>query len=400
MRLGGQRAGLAAFGGERCGGLLGGGRGVVVGGVGVWSVGFVDGDVEAGLFELFFDVDFAGLFEGEEPGAEPGDLVLAKAVFGNVDGAAGEVWAGDVTLGRGGVAVDHAEAALVLHGTDSGGDEQGRAGEVRGVSLGDVRKEAGGPGTAVAAVFREFRVDLEGRGDGDGDEGFLLDAVFEVGIVEDALEAFGVGHFVLVDEGLVGSAQGCGHGEVDLAEGRVGHRLAVAEAGLGLGAGVAAAGGVFDGRDGACAGASCEFGLRLGIVGLGCGGSVAAMAARVCRLGGLVCSLVSGGFGRVARGFCRGMCGLVRVLRGAGVRGRMGSGAGNEVGPGMCVTAGRRGFSAGRQSKSRQAEDQQKHPIVGHKPGHSRGSWRIVSHFSLVQRCGKFEYRCGYGEVR
>jgi len=89
-------------------------------------VAAVDGDVEAGLVELLFDVDFAGGLQREQPGAHPGELREGHALLADVDGGTGEMRRSDVAIRGGGVAVDRDQGALVLDGADSGVDLQER----------------------------------------------------------------------------------------------------------------------------------------------------------------------------------------------------------------------------------------------------------------------------------
>ena len=83
---------------------------------------FVNGDVEAGLLELLFDIDLALVDEGLKVGAEPGDLDAGEAALGDVDGLAGEVWGGGVAGGGCGVAVGADQALLNRDGADGGVD--------------------------------------------------------------------------------------------------------------------------------------------------------------------------------------------------------------------------------------------------------------------------------------
>ncbi len=176
------------------------------------EVFFVDADVEAGLLELLFDVEFALLDEGEEVGAEPGDLGEGEAVLGDVDGLAGEVGRGGVAFGGCGVAVGVEEALLELDGADGGVDlERGlEAGEVL---AGEGVEEEGGPGAAEAAVGGEAVVDAEGVVGGDGDEDAGGAHVVEVGVVMDAFEAVAVGDEVLAEEDLMRAFEGRGYDE-------------------------------------------------------------------------------------------------------------------------------------------------------------------------------------------
>ena len=102
------------------------------------GVVFVHRDVEAGLAELLFHIDLALLLEGCEPCSQPADFTSGQAFFGDVDGTTGKVGRGDIAIRSGGVAVDVAQAALVFHGANGGGDLDERAAELPGVSGGEV----------------------------------------------------------------------------------------------------------------------------------------------------------------------------------------------------------------------------------------------------------------------
>lgn len=52
---------------------------------------FVYADVEAGLLEFLFDIDFTFLYERQEIAAHPGDFGEGEAVLGEIDGLSGEV---------------------------------------------------------------------------------------------------------------------------------------------------------------------------------------------------------------------------------------------------------------------------------------------------------------------
>ncbi len=74
----------------------------------------VNGDVEAGLQELLFDIDMAGLLQRQQPGTHPGHFLPAHAVFGNIDGSTSEMRADDIALRRGSIAVDVDQLLLKL----------------------------------------------------------------------------------------------------------------------------------------------------------------------------------------------------------------------------------------------------------------------------------------------
>lgn len=167
----------------------------------------IDGDVEAGLVELLFNVDLAGGLEGQQPGAHPGKLRDGHALLADVDGGAGEVRGCDIAVGGGGVAIDFEEGALESDGADGGVDLEGAV-ETGVVGAGEVREEIGRPGTAVAAVGGQLRVDAEGGSGGKGDDfagGFKL---FQLGVVFDADQPFGFVALILADEGFERAAQG------------------------------------------------------------------------------------------------------------------------------------------------------------------------------------------------
>ena len=162
-----------------------------------WRVIFIDGDVEAGLLELLFHVDFAGLFEGEQAGSHPGDFLTAEWAFGNVDSGAGEVRADDVAFGGGGIAVDPHESLLVGDGADRGAHFKGAV-ELGSVAARQVGEEERGPGAAIAVIDGQVAVDRERDRRGHRDQQLFGDAVGEIVFVFDALETFSVRHRVLM----------------------------------------------------------------------------------------------------------------------------------------------------------------------------------------------------------
>lgn len=176
------------------------------------GVAAIDADVEAGLLELFFDVDVAGLDEREQVAAEPSDLGHGEVVLGDVDGLAGEMRRGRGAVGRGGVAVGAKEPLLELDGADGGVDLQ------RGVEAGVVRaaqvdEEAGGPGAAVAPVQGEPLIDVESVTDWEGEEHALRTHDLEAVVILDADEPVTIGSLVLVEEDLAGAEEGSGYDE-------------------------------------------------------------------------------------------------------------------------------------------------------------------------------------------
>jgi len=174
---------------------------------GCGHVAFVDRDVEAGLLEFLFNVDFAGSLQGAEPGAHPTDFLTGEAFLGNVNGGAGEVWAGDVSLRGRGIAVYVHEMALVGDGSDGGGDFQ-RAVKLGFVGARQIYQKAGCPGAAVTMMLGQVSIYGKRCRRGDGDQGAAGDAIGEVIFVLDAFQAFGVGFLVLTRKGLEGTAHG------------------------------------------------------------------------------------------------------------------------------------------------------------------------------------------------
>ena len=119
---------------------------------GCWrGVALVHRDVEAGLLEFFFHVDFASLLKVEQSLAHPTEFLTAEIVFGDIDGSPGHMRADDVTLGRCGIAVGGDEPLLVLDCTHCRAYLQGA---VKGSYVGarEVGQETRRPGAAVAAV--------------------------------------------------------------------------------------------------------------------------------------------------------------------------------------------------------------------------------------------------------
>ncbi len=203
------RTDLGEDGGEGAGGAAGG-DGVPVGGG--RSVEAVDADVEAGLLELFLDVDLSGLHEGKEIAAHPGDLRQAHAALGEVDGLACEVRRGGVAFGWGGVAVEVDEVLLELDGANGGVDLE-RFVEAASEVARDVTEELRGPGAGVASVEGEAIVDGECGAGGEGDEHAPFPHGIEVGVILYAAETVLIGHLILVEENGVRADEGGGHEE-------------------------------------------------------------------------------------------------------------------------------------------------------------------------------------------
>jgi hypothetical protein len=162
--------------------------------------------VKAGLLELLFDVDLAFLNKRKKVAAHPGDLSAREAVLGEVDGLAGEMRRGGVTVGGSGVAVDAHEMLLELYSADGGVDLQ-RSVEAGVVSAGEISKKTSGPGAAEAAIRREAIVDLHRAIDGEGDEQSLAAHVAEIFVVLDAVEAVTVGDCVLAEKNFAGALE-------------------------------------------------------------------------------------------------------------------------------------------------------------------------------------------------
>ena len=170
------------------------------------GVAAVDGDVEAGLVKLLFDIDLAGGLQRQEPGAHPGKLRKGHALLADVDGGAGEVRGGNVAVGGGGVAVDCKERALELDGADGGVDLEG-AMETRIVAAGEVGEEVGRPWAAVAAVEGQIGIHAQGIAGGDGNDVSGGLELVELGVVFDADQTLGFIALVLAHEGFERSTQ-------------------------------------------------------------------------------------------------------------------------------------------------------------------------------------------------
>ena len=136
-----------------------GGGDAAPGDVGCRQVFLVDADVEAGLLELFFDIDLALLHERQQIAAQPRNLGEREAVFSEIDRLAGEVRGCGFALCGSGIAVSAEQTLLELNGADGGVDLQRRV-EAGVVSAGQRGQKLRGPGTAVAAVGRKTLIDL------------------------------------------------------------------------------------------------------------------------------------------------------------------------------------------------------------------------------------------------
>ena len=123
-------------------------------------------------------------------------------MLGEVDGLAGEVGRGGVAVGRCGVAVDAEKLLLELDGADGGVDLERRV-EAGVVGAGQVGEKLGGPGAAVAAVYGEAVVDLQGCAGRGGTTRLWRRRSRMSSSSLDAVEAFAVGDFVLMEEDLV-----------------------------------------------------------------------------------------------------------------------------------------------------------------------------------------------------
>ena len=142
--------------------------------------------MEAGLAELLLDVDLAGRFQRQQPGAHPADLLLREALLGNVDACAGQMRAGDVALGRRGVAVHLHQLLLIVDGAHRRADFK-RPMKLSRMGAREVGEKAGRPGPAVAAVHRQVAIYIERRGDRNRNQHLARDAVGQIVVVLDPL---------------------------------------------------------------------------------------------------------------------------------------------------------------------------------------------------------------------
>ena len=162
-------------------------------------IALVDRDVEAGLLELLFNIDLACRLQGREPVTHPANFLPAHPFLGNVDGGSGEVRANDIAFGRRRISIHGHQVLLVGYGA------HGRADFKRTVKLSFVRSRQIGekacrPGATVAMVFRQVRIHSERRRGRHGDKEFAGNAVSQVVLVLDALQALGFRFFVLALE--------------------------------------------------------------------------------------------------------------------------------------------------------------------------------------------------------
>src|ERR1700733_15335872 len=89
------------------------------------DVALVNRNVETGLAEFLFDIDFAFSLEDVEGIARPVNLASAQTTFGDIDRRAGEVRTGDVAHSRCSVAVCPHQMLLVLDGAHGRTDFKG-----------------------------------------------------------------------------------------------------------------------------------------------------------------------------------------------------------------------------------------------------------------------------------
>ncbi len=122
----------------------------------------VDGDVEASLAKLLFDIDETGVLLQQQAPAHPGKLSMAHARFGDVDGRAGQVRADNIALRRGRIAIDPHQVLLILNRPHRRADLE-RLVELGGVRLGQVGEKIGCPGTAITMILGQALVDGQDR---------------------------------------------------------------------------------------------------------------------------------------------------------------------------------------------------------------------------------------------
>ena len=162
--------------------------------------------MEAGLLELLLDVDPAGLFERQQPGAHPADLLPAHVLLGDVDRGPGQMRAGDVALGRGCVAVDPLQLLLVGDGPHRRAYLEGTV-KLRRMGARQIREKGRRPGPAIAPVPGQVAVHRERRRHRHRHQHSAGDAIVQIVVVLDAFKTVGFSLFVLPHQRLKGSAQ-------------------------------------------------------------------------------------------------------------------------------------------------------------------------------------------------
>lgn len=165
-------------------------------GFGAGRVGLVDGDVEAGLVELFFHVDLSGFLERQEVGPHPRDFGERQAFLGDVNGCAHEVRRGDIARGRSGVTVNQDETALELNGAH-GGVYLKRTVKADPVRMGRIGEKDCSPATRTAAVRGQVRIHTQLGAYRNGHQLSVVPHPVQLGRVLDALEPFSLTALVL-----------------------------------------------------------------------------------------------------------------------------------------------------------------------------------------------------------
>lgn len=170
------------------------------------SIVLVNADVKDGLLEFFLDINLAGVLNGEEIFAHPSELFCGHTAFGDVDGGTSEVGGCSSTGGGGGIAVNANEVLLHGDSANSGVNAEGLA-EDGIIGGGNVTEKFGGPGTAIAAVDGQARIDNEMSADGERQQLACAAQVVELCVIADALEAFLIRHFILMKENFMGTVE-------------------------------------------------------------------------------------------------------------------------------------------------------------------------------------------------
>jgi len=186
------------------------------------DVALINRDVEAGLAELFFNIDFALVLEGIEAVAHPVELGAGETALGDVDGGAGEMGAGNVADCRSSISIGTHQALLVGDRADGRADLESVA-ELRLMRVRQVGEKRGGPGPAIAPVLGQTRIHRQTGRLGNTDELAIGDAGAEVGIIFNAFEVVGVGLLVLADQRFKRATQGRHGHDACVAEGIGGH---------------------------------------------------------------------------------------------------------------------------------------------------------------------------------